>query len=105
MPKSSDTNGALPSTEDDSFGREYLESVEESRSKVMNATAVEVTKTRLGELVFHLDNGQVWAQMEKRYYPYPRNQQFDVMISTGILGEYSLQVEGAGRKVTVRRVK
>jgi hypothetical protein len=64
-----------------------------------------VTKTYHGELVFHLDNGQVWAQMEKRYYPYPRNRQFDVVISTGMLNEYQLQVGGAGRKVTVRRVK
>ena len=102
---SSGANAALPATEDDSFGREYLESVEESRSKVMSATAVDVTKTRLGELVFHLDNGQVWAQIEKRFYPYPRNQKFDVVISTGMLGEYQLQVEGAGRKVTVRRVE
>ena len=105
MPIPSDTNVAPPATGDDSFGREYLEGVEESRSKVMNATVVDVTKTRLGELVFHLDNGQVWAQMEKRYYPYPRNHQFDVAISTGVLGEYKLQVEGTGRKVTVRRAK
>jgi len=98
-------DAAPPANGDDSFGREYLESVAESRSKTMSATVVDVTKTYNGELVFHLDNGQVWTQIEKRYYPYPKNQQFDVVISTGVLNEYQLRVGGVGRKVTVKRVK
>ncbi len=96
---------APPVNENDDFGREYLESVSESRAKEMTATVVDVTKTYYGELVFHLDNDQVWAQIEKRYYPYPKNQRFEVVISIGVLNEYQLQVDGSGRKVTVRRVK
>jgi len=104
-PPPSVADTAPPVHEDDSFGREYLESVSESRSKEMSATVVDVTKTYYGELVFHLDNDQVWAQIEKRYYPYPKNQQFDVVISIGVLNEYQLQVGGTGRKVAVKRVK
>ena len=94
-----------PATSDDSFGGEHLGSVEESRSETLRATVVDVTTARFGELIFHLDNGQGWTQMEKRYYPYPRNQQFEVVISIGMLNEYRLQVGGVGRKVTVKRVK
>ena len=89
----------------DDFGREHIESVEKARSETLSATVVDVTETRYDELVFHLDNGQVWQQMEKRYYPYPRNQQFDITITQGILGEYQLRVGGKGRKVTVKRVR
>jgi len=64
-----------------------------------------VSKTGRGALVFQLDNGQVWRQIEPRYYPYPRDREFDVMISTGMLGTYRLQVEGTGRRVTIKRLK
>lgn len=73
--------------------------------EVVHATVVDVTKARYGELIFHLDNGQVWRQQEKRHFPYPRNEAFDVTISTGMMGEYRLQVEGAGRRATIRRVR
>ena len=87
------------------FGSEHLQEDEPEEPRVLNATVVEVSKTGRGALVFYLDNGQVWRQIEPRYYPYPRDGEFDVTISTGMLGEYRLQVEGAGRRVTIRRVK
>jgi len=95
---------AEPASDDaaDSFGSEHLGN-EESAS--LQARVAEVTEDSFGALIFHLDNGQVWRQLEKRYYPYPRNRAFDVVISQGILGGYQLQVDGAGRKVTVRRIK
>lgn len=89
----------------DDFGREHLERGEDPDQETLEATVIDVTKTGYGELVFHLDNGQVWRQQEKRYYPYPRNREFDATISRGILGEYQLQVEGTGRKVTIRRIR
>ena len=89
----------------DDFGREHIASDDKTRSETLTATVVDVTKRRHGELVFHLDNGQVWQQLEKRYYPYPRNQSFDITISQGMLDEYQLQVGGEGRKVTVKRVR
>ena len=89
----------------DEFGREHLERTEDPDQQTLEATVIDVTKTGYGELVFHLDNGQVWRQQEKRYYPYPRDREFGVTISRGILGEYQLQVEGTGRKVTIRRIR
>ena len=94
-----------PETAADEFGREHLERAEDPDQQTLEATVIDVTKTGYGELVFHLDNGQVWRQQEKRYYPYPRNGEFAVTISRGILGEYQLQVEGSGRKVTIRRIR
>jgi len=94
-----------PGTAADEFGREHLERTGDPDQETLEATVIDVTKTGYGELVFHLDNGQVWRQQEKRYYPYPRNREFDATISRGILGEYQLQVEGTGRKVTIRRIR
>lgn len=69
------------------------------------ATVVNVTKTRLGELVFHFDNGQIWRQQEKRYFSYPRDGEFDVIVSKGMLGSFRLQVVGAGRRVGIKRLR
>lgn len=95
-----------PINPDDEFGRDHLRSdAEEAQEERLRARVVDVGATRHGALIFYLDNGQVWQQMEPRYYPYPRGRDFDVEISTGMMGEYQLQVEGAGRKVTIRRTK
>jgi len=89
---------------DDEFGREHL-SREADDADVLHATVVDVTKDRYGALIFRLDNGQIWRQMESRYFPYPKDGEFEVVITTGMMGEYRLQVEGTGRKVTIRRMK
>ncbi|MDH3441844.1 MAG: hypothetical protein OEM63_13890 [Gammaproteobacteria bacterium] len=86
----------------DSFGSEHLGNNE---SASLEARVTEVTRDRYGALIFHLDNGQLWQQMEPRYYPYPRNGEFDVLITTGMMGEYRLQVGGSGRKVNIRRIR
>ena len=89
----------------DDFGREHLDQRVDEDPEILRARVVEVTRGNHDALVFHLDNGQVWRQVQPRYYPYPRDRQFDVTISTGFLGEYELQVEAKGRKVNVRRLK
>jgi len=78
---------------------------DEGPPAVINATVVDVTKDGYGALIFHFDNGQVWGQQEKRYFSYPKNRQFDVTISEGIMGESRLQVEGAGRRLTIKRIQ
>lgn len=72
---------------------------------VLDGRVTKVTKDGYGRLIFHFDNGQEWRQIEKRRYPYPRNREFDVTISTGMMGEHRLQVEGAGRRVTIKRLR
>ncbi len=69
------------------------------------ATVVRVRKGNLGHLFFHLADGSVWRQNEARYYSYPRNREFPIEISKGVMGEYQLRVDGKGPRVRVRRVE
>ena len=73
--------------------------------EVITGRVTKVTKDDYGRLLFHFENGQVWRQFEKRYYPYPKSREFDVTISTGMMGDHRLQVEGAGRKVGIKRLR
>ena len=78
---------------------------EPDESAALGARVIEVSQHGRGHLYFHLENGQVWRQIEPRYVPYPRNGTFEVKISRGMLGEYRLRVAGKGRLVRIRRVK
>ena len=50
-----------------------------------------------------LDNGQVWRETTDMHVKFKEGQQ--VTIETGILGSYSLHVEGVRRLIKVKRVK
>lgn len=79
--------------------------VDEPDLGVIEGRVTKVTKDAYGRLVFHFDNGQVWRQFQKRYFPHPKNGEFDVTISEGMMGDYRLQVEGVGRKVAIKRLR
>jgi hypothetical protein len=102
---------ATASTSADEFGQEHLEKEQRSAvaaPEVLAATVVEVTQGSNRALSFHLSNGQVWRQIEPRYFPYPKDGEFDVTISTGMMGEYRLRVGktgDSGRMVRIRRVR
>jgi hypothetical protein len=102
---------ATVSTPADEFGREHLEKTQNSAEpvpEVLAATVIEVTQGRNRALSFRLANGQVWRQIEPRYFPYPKKGEFDVTISTGMMGEYRLRVGkigDSGRMVRIRRVR
>ncbi len=90
------------------FGREQLPEEADAAGGVpdsITAMVSEVTEGVRGNLYFHLDNGQVWRQIEARFVPYPRNEPFEVQINQGMLGEYRLRVGGEGRLVRIRRVE
>ena len=107
---------ALPEITPDA-GRDRLENVgaeqlrdngrEEQRRERedIGAMVTEVSEGPRGNLLFHLENGQVWRQNEARYVPLPVNAPFAVQISRGLFGEYRLRVEGEGRLVRIRRVQ
>ncbi|NKB34337.1 MAG: hypothetical protein GKR91_14695 [Pseudomonadales bacterium] len=69
------------------------------------ATVQEVSEGARGILLFHLNNGQVWRQIESGFFPYPRRQTFEVEITQGVLGEYRMRVEGRGRMLRIRRLE
>lgn len=93
------------SSESDQFGNEHLQKAVEPPPDKLVATVIEVTQRRNRTLSFHLSNGQIWRQIEPRHFPYPKNEEFDVTISTGMMGEYRLQIGENGRKVRIRRVQ
>ncbi len=69
------------------------------------ATVTEVREGPRGNLLFHLENGQIWRQIEARRVPLPGETPFAVSISQGFFGEYRLRVGGGGRLVRIRRVQ
>lgn len=71
----------------------------------IGAMVTEVSEGPRGNLLFHLENGQIWRQIEARYVPLPANAPFAAQISRGLFGEYRLRVEGEGRLVRIRRVQ
>jgi len=68
------------------------------------ATVTEVREGPRGNLLFHLENGQIWRQIEARPVPLPGDAPFPVSISRGFFGEYRLRVGGEGRLVRIRRI-
>ena len=72
---------------------------------VFQATVTEVTTAGYKTLYFHLANGQVWRQIEPRRFSYPKNGDFDVNITRGMMGDYRLRIGDKGRMVAIRRVE
>ena len=91
------------------FGQEYLDRTEkkdeEPENEILRATVIEVTRDHNKVLYFHLDNGHVWRQMEVRHFQYPKNDEFDINITRGMMGEYRMRIGDDGRLVRIRRVK
>ena len=88
------------------FGQEHLDKPgKEDNKVVIKATVTEVTRGRNNILYFHLANGHVWRQIEPRYVPYPKQAEFEIDITRGMMGEYRLRIEEDGRMVRIRRVK
>ena len=70
-----------------------------------NVMVTKVTEGIHGVLIFHMDNGHIWRQIERGYFPYPKRRAFTVEIDRGMMGEYRMRVEGKGRMVRIRRLK
>jgi hypothetical protein len=91
----------------DEIGREYLdeEKVDKKEEAVVRVTVSEVVKGGYDVLYFHFTNGQVWRQVESRRFSYPRDSEFDVIIDTGMMGDYRLRLAVGGPMTGIRRVK
>ena len=94
----------MPAGED--IGREQLAAADQGEKKeVIKAMVVDVTQGSSKLLYFHLANGQVWRQIEPRRFQYPKQSDFEVSISQGVLSEYRLRIGDNGRMVRIRRVE
>lgn len=92
----------LPDAE---FGAEQLPERNRDSNQTITATVVEVRQGYNRALSFHMADGQVWRQIEPRRLQYPRNEEFEVIISQGMLGEYRLRIGENGRLVKIRRIQ
>ena len=101
-----------PSALPDDLGREHLARIpaaaeveSEPEPSAVRATVTDVSRDGYRRLRFQFANGQVWRQMERRNFPYPKNGEFDVDISRGMLGDYQLRVQGESRMTRIVRLK
>ncbi len=94
---------------DTEFGQEQLDrpekKEEEKENEIFRATVTDVTEGHNNVLYFHLDNGHVWRQIEARHLQYPKNGEFDINITRGMMGDYRLRIGDNGRMVRIRRVE
>jgi hypothetical protein len=91
----------------DELGREHLdeEKVDQEEKTVVRATVSKVVKGSYGVLYFHFTNGQVWRQIESGRFSYPRDREFDVIINTGMMGDYRLRLAAGGPMIRIRRIR
>jgi hypothetical protein len=85
--------------------RARLGTSQEEYKKTIKATVVDVTQGFNKDLRFHLANGQVWRQIEPRHLQYPKNRDFEIKISQGMLGAYRMRIGKNGRMVKIRRTQ
>lgn len=95
--------GGIP----DHFGSKHLGVPEDDDRDDVSvvATVVEVEKGPNKVLYFTFENGQVWRQIEGRRFSYPRNEAFEVVVSTGMMGDYRLRLAKGGPKTGIRRIR
>ncbi len=91
----------------DEIGREHLDEkkVDKEEITVVRATVSDVVKGSFDMLYFHFTNGQVWRQVESRHFRYPRDGEFDVIIDTGMMGDYRLRLAAGGPLTRIRRLR
>jgi hypothetical protein len=98
-----------PSASAGEFGAEHLDrggsDAEKAKEEVLRATVVEVTEGRYKVLYFRLANGQRWRQIEGRRFRYPKEGDFDVIISRGMMGDYRLRLDEDSPMTRIRRIE
>ena len=74
---------------------------EPQRNQPITSSIVQLEQRPRGEWVFHLDNGQIWTEVEPGRGRYQIDS--DVRITRTLLGSYMLSADG-GRTTRVRRI-
>ncbi len=70
----------------------------------VDARLVETFQASGGNLVFALDNGQMWRQIDGLSLP-PVRAGYEVVVKKGVIGGYRLTVDRIGRTVGVVRIR
>jgi hypothetical protein len=96
-----------PVTKTEDFGKPPMPTGPQE-IKEISASVLEFAKNPYGRSIFILDNGQVWKQIDgdqTEVRDPSKGETMKVSIETGMLGSYSLRVEGRKGIVKVRRIK
>jgi hypothetical protein len=72
--------------------------------RTISAQVIKVAKDKRNIRTFHLDNGQIWRQIESGFVSLPKGEHFNVVVSKGSLGGYRLRINGKGKMIKVRRI-
>jgi len=97
-----------PVTKTEDFGKPPVKVEGPQEITQLIASVAEFARTPSGKVLFVLDNGQIWRQIDGD----PGNvadpsstEQLKVAIEKGFFGSYNLKIEGRTGFVKVRRVK
>jgi hypothetical protein len=96
-----------PNTKPEDFGKPRVRT-EPKEITELSAGVLEFAKNAYGRSIFILDNGQVWKQVDgdtTEVRDPSGGEQMKVTIETGMMGSYSLRVDGRRGIIKVRRVK
>jgi hypothetical protein len=92
---------AQPASEDADFGRKKTKAELEGEALVSGIAAI--GRDAYDRLIFELDNGQIWRQVEYKRFPVEAGQSAE--IRHGAFGSYKLYIQGKKRWTRVRRVE
>ena len=80
---------------------------EDAKSERIVATVTEFATTSLGDIIFFLDNGQIWRQKssDRSQLRLSRKRQYTVFVEEGMLSGYRLTINELKRTILVERIK
>jgi hypothetical protein len=96
-----------PVTKTEDFGKPPMPTGPKEINQI-SANVLEFAKNPYGRSIFILDNGQVWKQIDgdqSEVRDPSKGETMKVSIETGMMGSYTLKVDGRTGIVKVRRVK
>ena len=95
-----DSNGRVAD-----FGKETLPvSQEDKPSENLGSRILGTFTGWKGKSVFHLENGQVWRQIDNSIFVITIENP-EIVIEKGLFGTYYFQIKGYGSRCKVKRVK
>jgi hypothetical protein len=72
-------------------------------STALHASLKEVDQNPHGKLVLHLDNGQIWRQLDSSRLPVRSGER--VVIRSASMGSHLLEKASGSRKIRVKRIR
>lgn len=84
--------------------KEKLESEVETQKELVSIIS-KVEKRSNNRLRFHLENGQIWDQIESKLISVSKKKQSAAHIKKAAFGSFRLRINGKGSPIRVKRIK